>query len=195
MSRCGSTLAAANAGGLVDGNIVLSEADPIDAVLRAPLHHSHVTDVDRRAWLQAIVSALGQRRHADEAHLFIKFESWSVLELALIREAFPDVPWVFLYRDPVEVLVSQLRLRGRTMSPGPFASRYLGMDLVTATRMDPDEYCARLLARLCELGGWTNIAMADCSFITGSCPTRSSPPSPTFSSRLLGRKRRSRCDT
>ncbi len=149
MSRCGSTLAAQMLAA-VPRNIVLSEADPIDAVLRAALRDPHVAEADRRAWLRAVVSALGQPRGGDETRLFIKFESWHILELAMIREAFPGVPWIFLYRDPVEVLVSQARLQGHTMSPGLLTPRFLGLDPATALRMAPDEYCARFLARICQ---------------------------------------------
>ena len=43
------------------------------------------------------------------------------MELPLFQRAFPDVPWIFLYRDPVEVLVSQLRMPGMQMIPGMLA--------------------------------------------------------------------------
>ena len=36
------------------------------------------------------------------------------------------------------------------MSPGPLTPRFLGLDLATAMRMAPDEYCARFLARMCQ---------------------------------------------
>ena len=61
----------------------------------------------RIEWLRGVVSALGQPRLGTEKHLFIKFDAWKVLDLPLIRRAFPAVPWIFLYRDPVEVLTSQ----------------------------------------------------------------------------------------
>ncbi len=102
------------------------------------------------------------------------------LILPLIREAFPGTPWIFLYRDPLEVLVSQARLRGRTMSPGLLTPRFLGLDLATAMRMAPDEYCARFLARICQRR-WTTRATAGCSSITGNCRRRSAPSSGTFS--------------
>jgi gluconate kinase len=149
MSRCGSTLAAQMLAAL-PRNIVLSEADPIDSVLRATLHNPALPEADRLRWLRALVSALGQHRGSDETRLFIKFESWHIIELPQIRAAFPDVPWIFLYRDPVEVLVSQTRRRGRTMQPGPLTFRLLGLNLSDAERMDPDEYCARFLARICQ---------------------------------------------
>ena len=38
----------------------------------------------------------------------MKFSSWNVLYLPLVRAAFPVVPWVFVYRHPVEVMVANL---------------------------------------------------------------------------------------
>jgi hypothetical protein len=71
------------------------------------------------------------------------------LALPLFRRAFPSVPWIFLYRDPVEVLVSQLRMPGIQMVPG-----MLGADLFDLAPShdghDRADYCARVLARICE---------------------------------------------
>jgi len=85
-----------------------------------------------------------------ERYLFVKFDAWNVLDLDLIRFAYPQVPWIFLYRDPIEVLVSQLGHRGAHMVPGVIDPRLFGMDLSTATTIAPEEYCARVLAAVCE---------------------------------------------
>ncbi|HZR02421.1 MAG TPA: sulfotransferase [Burkholderiales bacterium] len=148
MSRCGSTLVAQMLATRPD-SVVLSEATPIDAVLRSR-GRSHPADEDlTMARLQWLVSALGQRRSGQESHLFIKFDSWHTLDLPLVRKAFPGVPWVFLYRDPVQVLVSQLKQRGAQMVPGMLGPAPRGIDLRTAATMPPEEYSARLLADIC----------------------------------------------
>ena len=116
MSRCCSTLISRMLASLPQ-NIVISEARPIDSTLRAHFHSDAVTDERRIAWLRWMVSALAQRRRGKEQHFFIKFDAWNVLEVPLIRRAFPAVPWVFVYRDPVEVLVSQLIIGGRRWCP------------------------------------------------------------------------------
>jgi hypothetical protein len=131
-------------------NVVISEAGPIDSVLRAKFREASLTDEERTDWLRWIVSALGQRRAGDEKHLFIKFDSWSVMDFPLIRRAYPAVPWVFLYRNPVEVLVSQLGHRGAHMVPGGIEPEHFGMKLDEVIQMPPEEYCARVLARICE---------------------------------------------
>jgi hypothetical protein len=148
MSRCGSTLLAQMLAAL-PRNIVLSEAGPIDGVVGVHRRNSTVTDSQRCAWLRAMISALGQPRNG-ETHLFIKLDSWHLLDLPMIRQAFPDVPWIFLYRDPVEVLASQIRQRGSQTIPGAIDPGFLGTDIAGAVRMSPEEYCARLLGCLCE---------------------------------------------
>jgi hypothetical protein len=149
MSRCGSTLVSQMLASL-PRNIVLSEAPPIDAVLRAHARFPHITDEQRIEWVRGMVSALGQRRHEEERDLFIKFDSWHLLDLPLIERAFPGVPWIFLYREPVEVMASHLRNRGGQMLPGHITPEWLDLDMDTIIRLSLDEYCARVLAKFCE---------------------------------------------
>jgi hypothetical protein len=85
-----------------------------------------------------------------EKHFFVKFDAWHILELPLIRRAFPEVPWVFVYRDPLEVLVSQLDHRGAHLVPGVMAPSQFGIEAETATTIAPEEYCARVLRSLCQ---------------------------------------------
>lgn len=149
MSRCGSTLVSQMLAAL-SCNMVLSEAPPIDSVLRAQVHHSQVTDEERVRWLRWMVGALGQKRHDDERHLFIKFDSWHILSLPLIERAFPGVPWIFLYREPLEVMASHLRSRGGQMLPGFLRPADVGLDAESISRLSLDEYAARVLAKFCE---------------------------------------------
>ncbi len=149
MSRCGSTLVSQMLAALPK-NVVISEAGSIDSVLRAKFREPSLTDQERADWLRWMVSALAQRRSGDEERLFIKFDSWSVLDVPLISRAFPGVPWIFLYRNPVEVLVSQLAHRGAHMVPGGIEPELFGMRLDEVFKMQPEEYCAKVLARLCE---------------------------------------------
>jgi gluconate kinase len=149
MSRCGSTLLSQMLAAL-PRNVVLSEAGSIDTVLRAKFREPSLTDEDRSSWLRWLVSALAQPRNGDEECLFIKFDSWSILDFPLIRRAFPNVPWIFLYRDPIEVLVSQLAHRGAHMVPGGIEPELFGMGSDEVFTMRPGEYCARVLATICE---------------------------------------------
>src|SRR6185312_1662823 len=142
MSRCGSTLAAQMFAALPQ-SVVISEAAPIDAAVQL----ARSTDWTAMRALRAIVIALGRRRAGDERRYVIKLDSWHALALPLFRQAFPDVPWVFLYRDPVEVLVSQMRQRGTQMLPEFFPPRFWGIDAGAA--VPNEDYCARMLAAIC----------------------------------------------
>ena len=149
MSRSGAAAISRMLAALPE-NIVISEARPVDSVLRAHLRDEKVTDVERIDWLRWLLSALGQQRLGTPRHLFIVFDPWNVLELPLVRRAFPDVPWVFLYRDPLEVLVSQIEQRGAETIPGVFPPGYFGMRPNSAVLLEPEEYCATVLAAICE---------------------------------------------
>ncbi len=60
-------------------------------------------------FLRAAVHALGQRRTGTEQHLFIKFACSSFDQIDRITRIWPRVPWIFLYRDPVETIVSNVK--------------------------------------------------------------------------------------
>ena len=140
-SRCGSTLVAQMLAALKQA-IVISEARPIDAVLRAD-----AVDNDRTDWLRWMVNALAQPRNG-ERHFFIKFDAWHVLQLPIIHRAFPETPWIFLYRDPIEVMVSQQRERGVQLLPHAVDPTWFGLDRHESWMTRLDEYGARVLARM-----------------------------------------------
>jgi hypothetical protein len=107
-SRCGSTLLA-NACRCINHSIVLSEPNPLDKLVAR-----FITDADERVkeslysvLLRAVVNALGQRAD-NERRVFIKFACCSVSQLERIRRVWPHVPWIFLYRDPIETIASNV---------------------------------------------------------------------------------------
>lgn len=148
MSRCGSTLIAQLLATL-PGMVVLAEAAPIDAMLRVRDHDPLITDDQRCRWLRGMINALGRPRRGDETALVVKFDSWSILDLPLIHRAFPHVPWIFVFRDPVEVLVSHYHERGSQMVPSIINPALFGFDRAVLQHMSLDHYAARVLARIC----------------------------------------------
>jgi hypothetical protein len=109
-SRCGSTLIA-NACRAVSNAIVLSEADAIDKLIARFITDAAEGGVKESLYsvfLRGVVHALGQRRTGAEQYLFIKFACCSFSQVERIRRVWPKVPWVFLYRDPVETIVSNV---------------------------------------------------------------------------------------
>lgn len=151
VSRCGSTLLAGLLGAL-PGTLVLSEPAPVDNLVCANEKQARLEEPRQIALLRAMVSALGQRREPGQDRLFVKFDAWHTLHFPLIRAAFPDVPWVFLYRDPVEVLVSALRQRGLHTVPGYLDAARLGLDQGEIFAMPPEEYGARVLSAIYQAG-------------------------------------------
>ncbi|PYJ10002.1 MAG: sulfotransferase family protein [Verrucomicrobia bacterium] len=146
MSRCGSTLLAQMLAALPQ-NIVVSEAPPLDSLLRAKVRGA--TEEQKIAWLRGLLSAFGQPRSGDEKQFFVKFDSWHTINLPLIRRAFPDVPWIFIYRDPVEVLTSQFKQRALHLVPGLIDLDLPGLDPTAASQMSADAYCAAVLSQVC----------------------------------------------
>lgn len=149
MSRCGSTLLSQMLAAVPE-NIVLSEPGPIDEVLRAHFDHPTITEEPRRQWLEWLVAALAWRRHPAEQNLFIKFDCWHVMFLPLIQEVFPGVPWIFLYREPLEVMASAQQQLGGQMIPGVLQPELFGWSREAVAGMSLFEYTARVLGKLCE---------------------------------------------
>lgn len=149
LSRCGSTLLAQMLAAL-PRSLVVSEAPPIDQVLQVAARVPGATRAQRLGWFRGMVNALGQRRRGDETRFFVKLDCWHTLALPFIREAFPEVPWAFLYRDPVEVLVSHRRRCGSQMVPGVLDPRLFGIELEELPALAFEDYGARVLARVCQ---------------------------------------------
>lgn len=143
LSRCGSTLVSQMLAAL-EQNIVLSEPPLIDAILRL-----QIPDETKIEWLKWLLNAFAQPRN-NEKHFFIKFDSWNTLDLGLIKRAFPDVPWIFMYRNPLEVIVSHKRQPGMQMIPGQIQQLSAGISFEETVQMPPEEFCARILAKMSE---------------------------------------------
>jgi hypothetical protein len=149
-SRCGSTLISQMLAGL-GTHVVVSEPPMLDAVLRARFVAPGLDEGTQIEWMRGLVSALAQPRRGERAFV-VKLDAWSVFELALMRKAFPNTPWIYLYRDPLEIAVSQLRERGAYMIPGMLgpALPMFGMNEVAS--MSPQEFIARVLGKMLEAG-------------------------------------------
>jgi hypothetical protein len=149
-SRCGSTLLA-NACRAIDGAIVLSEPPAVDKIIAR-----FITDIDAEGtkaklysiFLRGVVKALGQRRTGHEQHLFIKFACSSVSEIERIQRLWPNVPLVFLYRDPVETIVSNLRNVPSWLQDQDHRvlAAITGSSSEEVVQMQMEELCARSIA-------------------------------------------------
>ncbi|MBK9655771.1 MAG: aspartyl beta-hydroxylase [Rhodanobacteraceae bacterium] len=144
MSRCGSTLLSQMFTAL-PATRVISEATTIDRVLYADRLLPGLPAQTHREWLRAIVLAYGASAPAPFARHVVKLDAWHVDRLGLIEQTFPEVPWVFLFRHPLEVLVSNLALRSASMLPGASSHGVPGLDLGSAVSMPAEQYLAMIL--------------------------------------------------
>lgn len=149
-SRCGSTLLA-NACRALDRAIVLSEPPAVDKLIAR-----FITDVDAEGtkeklysiFLRGVVKALAQRRSGREQHLFIKFAPCSVAGIERIQRLWPNVPWVFMYRDPVETIVSNVRNVPSWLQDEDHRvlASITGASTEEVAQMTVEELCARSIA-------------------------------------------------
>lgn len=143
-SRCGSTLVA-NACRAINNSIVLSEAYAIDKLI-ARFFTDAADNVKASLYsvfLRSVVHALAQRRRGNEEHLFIKFACTSFAQLKRIQRIWPHVPWLFLYRDPVETIVSNVN------DPPTWLLDDDWRVLTSITGATPDEVAAMTLEERC----------------------------------------------
>lgn len=146
-SRCGSTLLAQMLAGL-DSHLVLSEPGPLDSLLRSHYRHDWEEGRQEQA-VAAMLSALAQNAGPPAEHLVVKLDAWNLFELPLLRRCFPDTPWLYLYRDPLEIAASHLRMPGMQMIPGQLQPSPLNLD--DEPLAPREEYIARRLGRLLAL--------------------------------------------
>ena len=144
-SRCGSTLVA-NACRAISNSIVLSEANAIDKLIArffTDAVEGGVKESLYSVFLRGVVHALGQRRRGNEQHLFIKFACTSFAQLERIMRIWPHVPWIFLYRDPIETIVSNVN------DPPTWLLDDDWRVLASITGTTPDEVAAMALEERC----------------------------------------------
>lgn len=144
LSRCGSTLVAQMLSAL-PGVVVASEPAPFDWVLQYARMASDQPIEQRLALIRAMAAALGRRAEPGSGFV-IKLDCWHTQAMPLLMQAFPRTPWIFLYRDPIEIMVSQFRQRGFQTIRGGIGNSVFGL---SGEGQSEQEYCADLLAHTC----------------------------------------------
>lgn len=144
MSRCGSTLLAQMFTALANCRVI-SEAPAIDQVLYADHRIPGLSAQTHLEWVRAILLSYGANGRSPFARHLVKLDAWHIERLPLIEQAFPGVPWVFLFRHPLEVLVSNQALRAASTLPGVTSRGVPGVDLYAALNMPSERYLALIL--------------------------------------------------
>lgn len=113
LSRCGSTLASGALAALDDA-VVLSESP----LLTDWLLDDTLAPAMRQSALPALV-ALQSGCFPGRGRVVVKWNAWDLPAWPAIAAAFPGVPALLLFRDPVEILASHARTPGRHMAGDP----------------------------------------------------------------------------
>lgn len=112
-SRVGSTLVSNSlAASNPTAHRVYSESAPPIALLRKceDMGDHFCTSPATVALFRDIVYLMGRTSDAAETSMFFKIQSVGTKGISLFRAAFPEVPWIFVYREPVQVMMSHLKL-------------------------------------------------------------------------------------
>lgn len=140
MSRCGSTLLA-QALKAWPGERVFGEPPMLDSALTLALSGADPEWLAFRAVLAALARPGGGDRR-----LWVKLDAWHALALQHICEHVP-APWLFVYRDPVQVLVSHASAPGLHtvrggLDPNVFAE-------LACNDLPPTDFAAAVLGAIC----------------------------------------------
>jgi hypothetical protein len=147
VSRCGSTLVA----NVLDRLHMVQLADELQAPLDILGPYWRPFPVSRQlADLDLTLALLGQPLTPDKRALIMKFSSSSLTGLSLLEKISPGMRKVMIFRDPLEVLISNLR------TPPPWsaffkhpirAALYLGLRPSLISGLTLPDFIARALAR------------------------------------------------
>lgn len=111
---------------------------PIDTILSSP---------DRlRRFVRAVASAANVSTTAST--YILELAPWQALDLAQFAAAFPSTPWIFLYRDPREVLASLASIPAEWTLPGFVKAERFGFDPATVEPGDLARYRTQLIEGL-----------------------------------------------
>lgn len=113
LSRCGSTLISA----------CLSELETTCVFSESPLLTELLLDdslpaVEQQDFLRCFINLQGAA-FSERPQIIIKWNAWDIFRWKTIRTIYPDVPAIFLVRDPIEILASHQRSSGRHMAGDP----------------------------------------------------------------------------
>lgn len=110
LSRCGSTLLS---GCLAEIDIcsVLSESPLLTDIVLI----DSMTSEEKQALLRICLHLQGGAS-PQQSHIVVKWNAWDLCYWKMIRDAYPQVPVLFLVRNPVEILASHQRAVGRHMA-------------------------------------------------------------------------------
>jgi len=143
VSRCGSTLLSQLLC-LDKAHIVLSEVPLFDELLRTPYKKNTTISIDKN-YIKAAINLYCMQRDEKEKRVFIKTDSWHLHFYKELRNLFPSMPFIFLYRNPGEIILSQQKQRGMQSVPGLVEPEVFGFSAEQINNVSLDLYMAKVL--------------------------------------------------
>lgn len=144
ISRCGSTLFSQLLA-LQQQYMVLSEVPFFDELLRLPFKDASIDKEQASVLFDAALQLYINSSYKVPTHVFIKADSWHLHFYEQLRTLYPGVPFILLYRNPLEVLQSQQRRRGMQSVPGIIEPAVFGLSTAQASSTDLDQYMGHIL--------------------------------------------------
>ncbi|BAU54947.1 sulfotransferase [Mucilaginibacter gotjawali] len=150
ISRCGSTLVSQMLA-TSDENIVLAEVPVFDDILRLSFKEPAVDDATIGNLLIAALkfhergAYTGSLNEKQEKRVFIKTDSWHLFYYKQLRQLFPSVPFILMYRTPDEVFRSHRKQPGMQSVKGLIEPEIFGINALNMEDMSPDIYLASVL--------------------------------------------------
>ena len=158
-SRCGSTLSSNAMMALhPEKHRVYSESSPPAIAFRiCGEDYSDCSPQASANLLKDVIYMMGRSNDPKEENLFFKFQSVKTRTLESFRLAFPTTPWIFLYRNPIEVMMSQLDVPHtsqancvRSKRSSPLIKQFIDLTQYEFDDLLDEELCAIHLATICE---------------------------------------------
>lgn len=156
-TRCGSTLTA-NLLSAADppAHRVYSESSPLLSAVLACERIKDCSPTKRDDLIRDTLYIMGRSSDPLEKRVFYKIQSIGVRDIATLTNVIPTVPWIFLYRNSIEVIMSHFKdasitnkavcLRGRNQ-PHPLVVEIAETQGRTIKSLTNAEYCAAHLVR------------------------------------------------
>jgi hypothetical protein len=136
-----------------EDSMVFSESAPPASALLHCKGCSHKRQIE---YFRATVHLMCRSTY--HKRCFFKFQSITVTMIHIALEAFPNTPWIFLYRQPVETIMSHGKrgsfrnancLRSRRGSTPTDISQNLQSHVHTPMKASDEAWCAAHLNMLC----------------------------------------------
>jgi hypothetical protein len=107
--------------------------------------------------LKDVVYIMSRSSDSEENRVFLKFHSENSRNMQVFQHAFPETPWIFVFRNPVHIIVSQFK-EGKSIAkcvrgmkdPAKLVSDILeSKGYSSEKRVTKEVFCAATLASYC----------------------------------------------